>query len=202
MTGWGGSDDHESKGSVALAIDRGDEQWSVVKALAEGMLAGLEVPFSSELVCELNQSATAGLIDNPGRFRAGPAPIAGSRHTPPPADDVPALVEDMITQINAPGWSSPFEVAAFALWRLNWIHPFEDGNGRTARALTHLVLVHRTGADSRWFEHFPQRVRAYYHALEAADEGWKRKKLRLQNLATFLEALHAREQIVIPNPTE
>ena len=31
-------------------------------------------------------------------------------------------------------------LGAYALWRLNWIHPFINGNGRTARALCHYII--------------------------------------------------------------
>jgi fido (protein-threonine AMPylation protein) len=32
------------------------------------------------------------------------------------------------------------DVAAFALWRINWVHPFKNGNGRTARAFSYACL--------------------------------------------------------------
>jgi len=32
------------------------------------------------------------------------------------------------------------------MWRLNWIHPFADGNGRTSRILSYVVLSIRSGA--------------------------------------------------------
>jgi fido (protein-threonine AMPylation protein) len=43
--------------------------------------------------------------------------------------------------------SAPTALSAFVLWRLNWIHPFDDGNGRTARALAYLVACCRLGFD-------------------------------------------------------
>jgi len=45
----------------------------------------------------------------------------------------------------------PTTLAAFALWNLNWIHPFIEGNGRTARAAL-LSDLHETGQDSGWKE--------------------------------------------------
>lgn len=35
------------------------------------------------------------------------------------------------------------EIAAYILWRVNWIHPFAGGNGRTARAAAYLALCMR-----------------------------------------------------------
>ncbi|HET9282483.1 MAG TPA: Fic family protein [Candidatus Angelobacter sp.] len=40
---------------------------------------------------------------------------------------------------------SAIHLAAYVIWRLNWIHPFADGNGRTSRALSYLVLCTRLG---------------------------------------------------------
>lgn len=36
--------------------------------------------------------------------------------------------------------TDPFELSAYVLWRINWIHPFLEGNGRTARAAAYYVL--------------------------------------------------------------
>ena len=37
------------------------------------------------------------------------------------------------------------DVAAFALWRINWIHPFKNGNGRTARSFSYTCLCAKLG---------------------------------------------------------
>lgn len=38
-------------------------------------------------------------------------------------------------------WSKPADhLGAYVLWKLNWIHPFADGNGRTARAVAYVVM--------------------------------------------------------------
>jgi Fic family protein len=41
--------------------------------------------------------------------------------------------------------TSPIDVAAFCLWRLNWIHPFKNGNGRCAPAFTYACLCLKFG---------------------------------------------------------
>ncbi|MBV9180292.1 MAG: Fic family protein [Acidobacteria bacterium] len=38
------------------------------------------------------------------------------------------------------GDRSAFHLAAYVMWRLNWIHPFVNGNGRTTRAVSYYVL--------------------------------------------------------------
>jgi hypothetical protein len=40
----------------------------------------------------------------------------------------------------------PTELAAYGLWRLNWIHPFVEGNGRTARAVCYFTSMRPVGS--------------------------------------------------------
>jgi len=47
---------------------------------------------------------------------------------------------------------APSRTAAYALWRLNWIHPFCQGNGRTSRALAYFVLCLKY---EKWFPGAP-----------------------------------------------
>ena len=72
---------------------------------------------------------------------------------------------------------SPLHLASFVMWRLNWVHPFEDGNGRTSRALSYLVLCVRTGYRLPGAPTIPDRIAGnkipYYDALDAADAAWK-----------------------------
>jgi hypothetical protein len=55
----------------------------------------------------------------------------------PVADEVQLMCE----YVND-NWStkSAVHLAAYVLWKMNWIHPFADGNGRTARAISYVVL--------------------------------------------------------------
>ena len=78
----------------------------------------------------------------PGRFRSGYVAIAGSKYLPPPAYEVPFLVEQMVEHLNSnPFKLDPVELAFKAhLWLVS-IHPFRDGNGRIARLLMGLILL-------------------------------------------------------------
>jgi len=63
------------------------------------------------------------------------------------------------------------------MWRLNWIHPFEDGNGRTSRAISYLVLCIGMKLLLPGSPTIPQQIQedrsAYFEALERADEAYR-----------------------------
>jgi Fic family protein len=62
---------------------------------------------------------------------------------PPPEDQVPGLMADLVAYLNRDDLS-PIAQAAVAHAQFETVHPFVDGNGRTGRALIHIVL--RRGA--------------------------------------------------------
>jgi Fic family protein len=100
--------------------------------------------------------------------------IQGSDHRLPPAAQVPSLVSDLITKLNSERDTVPaLDRAAYALWRLNWIHPFAGGNGRTARALCYSVICMGLGLVPPGTPQFPtviyERRKEYVQALKAAD---------------------------------
>ena len=66
----------------------------------------------------------------------------GAAHVPPPPEHVPGLMEDLCAFLSGSALS-PLAQAGIAHAQFETIHPFGDGNGRTGRALIHLVLVRR-----------------------------------------------------------
>ncbi|MYJ81547.1 MAG: Fic family protein [Acidimicrobiaceae bacterium] len=70
--------------------------------------------------------------------RALPTPLDAS-YVPPPPEEVQDPVADLVAYINSYGAGSPLGVA-LAHVQFETIHPFVDGNGRTGRALMHLML--------------------------------------------------------------
>jgi Fic family protein len=87
----------------------------------------------------------------------------------------------------------PTLLAAFALWRLNWIHPFIEGNGRTARAACYYLICLRAGNLLPGKKIVPERIREnrapYYAALKAADRQWENGHLDVNELADYLAKL-------------
>jgi Fic family protein len=92
-------------------------------------------------VRELQAIAVSGIYPCGGRYRDAKFGIliSQSAHTPPEASLVRPLVHEMLDWCNNREHDY-LDRAAFALWRFNWIHPFAGGNGRTARALSYLVV--------------------------------------------------------------
>jgi Fic family protein len=87
----------------------------------------------------------------PGTFRNTSVKIGGSGHEPVEAFMVSEETEHLCEYVNR-NWStkSALHLAAYVLWRLNWIHPFANGNGRTARTVSCVVLsIARSADDSR-----------------------------------------------------
>lgn len=85
---------------------------------------------------------------------------------------------------------SALHLCAYVMWRLNWIHPFTDGNGRTSRALAYYVLCAKVGYILPGQRTVPEQIaadkRPYYAALEAADATEEAGSLNLIELETLL----------------
>lgn len=98
------------------------------------------------VVRHLQKLAIEGLRSDAGEYRMDDVEIEGSKHSPPRAPEVPAAVQGYCEYMNA-NWHEtvPFHLAAYSMWRMNWIHPFADGNGRTSRALSYLILLIKLG---------------------------------------------------------
>jgi len=144
----------------------------------------------------LHRIALKGLSSYAGNFRPAGIEIRGSKHEPVGAHMVPEEIEHMCDYIND-HWekSSPIHLGAYALWKLNWIHPFTDGNGRTARAISYLLLCLRLGYRLPGANTIPDQISRdktpYYKALEAADKAWSDKRIDLSVLEEYLAGLLA-----------
>jgi len=91
-------------------------------------------------------------------------------YLPPEAHDVPTLMANLVAWI-ATAEQEHFPcplLAALAHYQFATIHPYYDGNGRTARLLTTLLL-HRGGYDLNGLysleEYYAKNLQAYYHAI-------------------------------------
>lgn len=76
-----------------------------------------------------------------GRYRQVPVRIAGSNVILPNYAKVPSLMENFMEWLLSIAGEHPVKIAADAHFKLVSIHPWVDGNGRTARLLMNLILL-------------------------------------------------------------
>lgn len=145
------------------------------------------------MLSELARLAVDGMVDGPGHFRRGPVEIKGSKHTPPDSDQILSLLEDMCAYVNSKFAQTAWHLAAYVMWRLNWIHPFEDGNGRTSRAASYLVMSVRLKIELPGTPTVPDLIAGekdpYYQALEAADTAASNNTIDVSEMEKLLRRL-------------
>ena len=140
----------------------------------------------------LNHTAVAGISQFGGRFRE--EPIYVGNHIPPHFLNVPDLMDRFISFIHE-NWDnlSPAQLAGYGLWRLNWIHPFIEGNGRTARAVCYYLLCVKYGTLLPGKKIVPERIREnrepYVLALREIDRIWDQGNLNLAPIEAYLAGL-------------
>jgi Fic family protein len=150
------------------------------------------------LVLGLHREALNGISTFAGNFRPAGVKIEGSKHEPPGAHLVPELIEEMCDYVNE-NWqqSTPIHLAAYIMWRLNWVHPFADGNGRTSRILSYVVLSIRAGAILPGTPTIPDQIvdnrNPYFDALDAADAVWHQGRIDVSKMEDLVGALLAKQ---------
>ena len=104
-----------------------------------------------------------------GNYRTGSVMISGSKHRPPDAIDVPIHMGELIKWVQKNiKHIHPIVLAATFHHRIAHIHPFFDGNGRTARLAMNVLLMQNG---------YPLVIilkndrKKYYDVLEKADKG-------------------------------
>lgn len=112
--------------------------------------------------------------------------------------EVPERIEELCDYINEK-WDdkSPLHLAAYVMWRLNWIHPFTDGNGRTSRAASYMILCTKMGYVLPGKKTIPDQIAQdktpYYKALEQADIAWEQGKIDLSAMKDLLSSMLAQQ---------
>ena len=113
----------------------------------------------------------------PGEFRKIQNYVVNNKtkeviYTPPPASEVPILMLELVDWLRSDEANqlSPLLKAGIAHYQLVDIHPFLDGNGRTARALANLILYHAGYDIKKLFsleEYYDANPAGYYEALQS-----------------------------------
>jgi len=157
---------------LALQISNNARQYDFLKSAIETALA-VQRPFlSSSLIKALNFHAIACLHPTAGEYRLCQVEVGS--HVPIDYWRVATQMEDFVNGANY-NWKEvdAVRLAAWALWRLNYIHPFINGNGRTARAICYFIVCAKSGG---WLPGAPilpellvQHRTRYCNALAAVD---------------------------------
>jgi Fic family protein len=120
-------------------------------------LADLERSVTVETILRIHERVlqASELKEHAGKVRVGQGWIGGNSYhpceaafVPPPPEEVPALLEDLAAFCNDESLPAVAQ-AAIAHAQFETIHPFVDGNGRTGRAITH-VMLRRRGLAPSW----------------------------------------------------
>ncbi|MEW6437344.1 MAG: Fic family protein [Pseudomonadota bacterium] len=179
--------------------ENGIRQTNAALSVVAGAITATK-PFrlTQKVILDLHREALDGIHLLAGTYRNSLVKIGKSHHMPPHYSEVADLVAEMCQYVNDHwGDRSACHLAAYVLWRICWIHPFADGNGRTARAISYLVLSIAMESVLPGSPTIPELIakdkRPYYAELEKADESWKNGSLALASLETMIEGLLAEQ---------
>lgn len=175
-----------------LEISNVNRQYDFLRSIVIASVGVERMFLSSHIIKALNFHAITCLHTNAGEFR--PCPVYVGDYTPPDHYRVQALMDDFVNTVNR-NWETadPVWLACFVLWRLNHIHPFINGNGRTARATCYFVLCVKfrnlLPGNTILPELISRERPTYVAALKEADESYLRGALNLLALHTLVSNL-------------
>ena len=150
-------------------------------------------PANETHLLRAHQILMSGLLDAPGHYRRGRVAVVGRgevQHLGPPADRVPHLMANLLEWLNATG-EHPLVASSVFHYEFEFIHPFEDGNGRLGRLWQTLIL-------SRWNPLFADvpveslihaRQHEYYEAIRESSARGESTPFIVYMLDTILAAL-------------
>ncbi|CUI69712.1 mobile mystery protein B [Achromobacter xylosoxidans] len=180
-----------------LEVANSSRQFGFLLSLIEAALAMEQAWLSQTVIKALNFHAIACLHDYAGEYRPCKVLLGDGEddHRPPPPHAVPAQMDQFVNSVNVRwGSTDALRLAAFVLWRLNYIHPFINGNGRTARAAAYFVICLKSGGPLPGVKTLPELICEnrddYVAALKSADRSHEMgPKLMLDDLADLLRRL-------------
>ncbi|MCK4329132.1 Fic family protein [candidate division WOR-3 bacterium] len=139
---------------------------------------GKEDFITENLICDIHKILVKGVRGNsagPGNYRKVQNYIINSIsgeiiYTPPPPERVSSLMKEFVVWLNKKSNISPVLRAGINQFQFVHIHPFLDGNGRTARLLCTLIL-YKNGYDFKrlfsFSEFYNKKRRKYYDAIQS-----------------------------------
>ncbi|KQY36504.1 Fic family protein [Rhizobium sp. Root483D2] len=166
------------------------------KIIFDAIEKGAQWKLRPSALLSLHREALQGISHHAGNYRPASVEIQGSKHKPVEAHLVPELIEELCDYINA-HWNekTAIHLASYAMWRLNWIHPFSDGNGRTSRMISYVVLCVKLGLMLPGRNTIPDQIvdnrRPYFEALEQADQDSNSDVYDLSKMEALMETMLA-----------
>ncbi len=133
---------------VVAPVKEVQEVRNAIKAYEQFMVFE---PYSCRSLLRAHSIMALGLVDNPGHFRKGGVCVAGKEgiaHIAPPADRIPFLLDDLFEWLKNAEDHILIKSCVFH-YEFEFIHPFEDGNGRMGRFWQSRILA-------EWNEAFAQ----------------------------------------------
>ena len=155
-------------------------------------------PYNQKELLKAHGMMALGLVDNPGHFRHGAVCVAGKKgvsHIAPPADRVPFLIGDLFEWLKNSQDHALIKSSVFH-YEFEFIHPFDDGNGRMGRFWQSRILAEWNPV----FAHIPienmiwENQAAYYKAIEDSTDANDSGIFVDFMLGVILHALKARIQ--------
>lgn len=138
-------------------------------------------PITEGLIREIHKRLVQGVRGDsatPGVYRKIQNYVANSKtkkviYRPPPVYEISSMMQALVDWLNAEETIHPVLVSGIAQFHLVHIHPFLDGNGRTARLLSTLCL-YRKGYDFKKLftisEYYDRNRADYYKAIQSVRE--------------------------------
>lgn len=185
-------------------IGRKEEIREALNAIATYEMMAKFDPFSPESLLKAHQTMMDQLIPDPGKWRTRNVGILkGSNvsHIAPKADRVPHLMDDLFHFLRADDIHPLIQSCVFH-YELEFIHPFQDGNGRIGRFWQTLLLYQYHTA----FEFIPieslirEHQQEYYAALEASDRSGDSTAFVHFSLGIILQSLEDFFSSFYPKP--
>ena len=179
-----------------LEVSNGDRQYDFLRSLVVAAIALNKPLLSQTVIKSFNFLAIGCLHTNAGEYR--PCPVYVGTYVPPEHYRVQALMDDFVNEVNR-RWDAlnAITLASYVLWRLNLIHPFINGNGRTARAACYYVLCLKLGGLLRGSPILPELLKLnrdeYVRCLQLVDVSAQAGALNLGPLDDLLMRLLAEQ---------
>lgn len=154
----------------------------------------IDTPLSIELVCKIHSLITDQTLDNPkdsGRFRENNDVVVGDAitgevvHTPPDYTEIIPAMQWLVGFINSNDpryFIHPVIKAIIVHFFISYIHPFVDGNGRTARALFHWFML----KEGYWLTEYLSISRIIYQSKASYEKAFLKVEADNNDMGYFI----------------